>query len=61
MPKFEIEMKKIIYINRSIIVEAESEYKALDMAIKQIDFSSEGKEYHDYQINYIKKIKNKTK
>jgi len=58
MQKFEIEMKEITYINRSVVVEAESEYEAVQMAIKQIDFSSEGKIYRDYEINYIKEIKN---
>ena len=58
MQKFEIEMKEITYINRSVVVEAESEYEAVQMAMKQIDFSSEGKIYRDYEINYIKEIKN---
>ena len=49
---------KTISINKSIVIEAESESEAVDMALKQIDFSTETKEYQDYSINYIKEIKN---
>jgi len=58
MQKYNIGFVKTIIINKSIIVEAESEYEALEIAYKDIDFSIDSTESEDYSIRYIKEIDN---
>jgi hypothetical protein len=58
MQKYNIGFVKTIIINKSIIVEAESEYEAVEIASKNIDFSIDNTESEDYSIRYIKEIDN---
>jgi|APGre2960657404_1045060.scaffolds.fasta_scaffold01505_15 hypothetical protein len=58
MQKYNIGLIKTIIINKSIVVEAETEYEAVEIATKQIDFSIDATEGVDYEIRYIKEIDN---
>ena len=58
MQKYNIGLVKTIILNKSIVVEAETEYEAVEIATKQIDFSIDATEGVDYEIRYIKEIDN---
>ena len=44
MQKYNIGLVKTIILNKSIVVEAETEYEAVEIATKQIDFSIDATE-----------------